>query len=96
MTELEKRILDNAKKVIPRLRERIEEISSRSQCRFITFPVYDYGLFDQLTYDKELKRFDHLQYVVGIKNGIILEGEENTGYYDKVELRKIDLTSIEL
>ena len=94
---LEQRIIEEVRKCIPSVRKHIEE--NTFDQRYVIFPCYVDGCFDQLEYDTEEERFTRISYLKGKSGtGVSIEGDEFSAHFgfEDIEHKEIDLTGIEL
>ena len=90
MTEIELKILDRVKEILPRLKEEIK--GTKTEFRYIEIPFYVGNVLDFLIYDKEIGKFIKVIYLKGIGKGNLTG--ENEGLFDDYRKCVIDITNI--
>jgi hypothetical protein len=90
MTELEKRILSEARARMPEIEKNI--LSGNYETRYIKTPLIIDNVIDFIIYDTLEKRFTEIEYTVG-KGDSFSFGNKQAGFYDEVEHRTIQLPS---
>ena len=91
MSNLERRIYEEAKSVMPLILEK--EAETQSDIRFAEYPFICDGCIDRVVYDRTLKKFVKIKYSVGIGAPTVCPFNKNSGYFDpqKIEFREFDI-----
>ena len=95
LTELERHIYECAKEVMPRIKERMEQLSKEGRTgRTSSFFNCD-GCWDSIIYDPELKKFVEIRYVKCVGKVTQVEGlGEFSGFSRKTETCSIDISEL--
>lgn len=89
---LEDRIRQEAEKMLPTALESVKkhQIEYKLPIGHIEVPFFCEGVVDKLVYSIADDEFTHIEYSLGIGDGLVIEGE-SCGFYEDIEWKTIPL-----